>query len=369
VIAGDLYDGKWKDYTTGLFFVAEMGRLARAGIPVFVLHGNHDAESQIIRKLTLPDNVRVFSARRPETFRVAGHAVALHGQSFADRAVTDNLAAAYPDADPGLFNIGVLHTAMEGAEDHAPYAPCRRADLLARDYHYWALGHVHAGQVLHEYPHIVFPGNLQGRHIRETGPKGFRLITVADGHVAAAEFIAVDVVRWARVAVDVGGAADFAAVLDRVRPALGQAIDDADGRLAALRVVLTGRTAAHHGLKADPDRLLSECQAAALLYADAVWIEKVRVETRPPRAAADDEFAPGDAVGLLLGTIDTLSRDDAMLAALNADLADLLTRLPTELRRVLEHERNALDPALLAEIMGEARALIGARVLDGEGAA
>jgi DNA repair protein SbcD/Mre11 len=35
IIAGDLYDGDWRDYSTGLFFVAQMGRLSTAGIPVF----------------------------------------------------------------------------------------------------------------------------------------------------------------------------------------------------------------------------------------------------------------------------------------------------------------------------------------------
>src|SRR6056297_3516399 len=42
LIAGDLYDGDWRDYTTGLFFVGEMARLERAGVPVFLVHGNHD---------------------------------------------------------------------------------------------------------------------------------------------------------------------------------------------------------------------------------------------------------------------------------------------------------------------------------------
>lgn len=62
VIAGDLYDGDWRDYQTGLFFVSQMGRLAEAGIHVFLLYGNHDADSQITRRLMLPANVRAFSA-------------------------------------------------------------------------------------------------------------------------------------------------------------------------------------------------------------------------------------------------------------------------------------------------------------------
>ena len=35
VLAGDLYDGDWPDFDTGLFFVGQMHRLREAGIPVF----------------------------------------------------------------------------------------------------------------------------------------------------------------------------------------------------------------------------------------------------------------------------------------------------------------------------------------------
>src|SRR5688572_15044556 len=53
IIAGDLYDGDWKDYATGQFFVREAGRLARAGIKLFLVRGNHDAASEISRTLPL----------------------------------------------------------------------------------------------------------------------------------------------------------------------------------------------------------------------------------------------------------------------------------------------------------------------------
>lgn len=105
IIAGDLYDGDWRDYQTGLFFVKQMGRFAQAGIPVFLLYGNHDAESQITRRLTLPANVKVFSARRPETFRLENCDVALHGQSFRQREITETLVIGYPSPIAGCFNI------------------------------------------------------------------------------------------------------------------------------------------------------------------------------------------------------------------------------------------------------------------------
>ncbi len=92
VIAGDLYDGDWKDFSTGLFFAAEMQRLGR---PCFLLRGNHDAKSVITRSLKPPANVREFSSRTCETIELPELGVALHGHSFPNRAVPEDLSLGY----------------------------------------------------------------------------------------------------------------------------------------------------------------------------------------------------------------------------------------------------------------------------------
>lgn len=178
VIAGDLYDGSWRDYNTGIFFCKEMGRLKRAGIPVYVLFGNHDAESEMTKKLELPDNVHTFGASKPQTFKIDGLAVALHGQSFKQRDIVANLVTGYPSPVAGYFNIGVLHTALEGYATHATYAPCTIDELHAKGYQYWALGHVHEFEQWSGAATIVFPGNLQGRNVRERGRRGAVLASV-----------------------------------------------------------------------------------------------------------------------------------------------------------------------------------------------
>jgi DNA repair exonuclease SbcCD nuclease subunit len=164
LIAGDLYDGTWKDYSTGLFFAQQMARLRDAKIPVFVVRGNHDAMSQITKSLRLPDNVRELAAAGPETIEVAGagEPVAIHGQSFAHRAVTEDLAAAYPAAVPGALNIGLLHTSLDGREGHAAYAPTKLATLVQKGYDYWALGHVHAREIVSRDPWVLFPATCRG---------------------------------------------------------------------------------------------------------------------------------------------------------------------------------------------------------------
>ena len=136
ILAGDIYDGNWKDYNTGQFFVNEVRKLDKAGIPVVLLYGNHDAESRITKHLTLPDNTRPYllPTDRPGTVTFDSLRVAVHGQGYADQAETRNLASEYPLPISGYFNVGVLHTALEGREGHARYAPCALPELLARGY-------------------------------------------------------------------------------------------------------------------------------------------------------------------------------------------------------------------------------------------
>jgi exonuclease SbcD len=257
VIAGDLYDGDWRDYRTGLFFVGQMGRLARAGIRVFLLYGNHDADSQITKRLTLPDNVEVFSYKNPQTFEIYDLRVALHGQSFRQRDITDNLVPAYPDPIAGAFNIGVLHTGLGGMGGHLNYAPCSLDDLVNKGYDYWALAHVHQAAVLSQNPHVVFCGNLQGRHIRETGPKSAYLVTVEDGQVADVTSVEADVVRWAHVTVPVDGSSNPGDLIGRIGRAMEETVNDASaGRLVACRIELTGRTALNNYILASREQLI-----------------------------------------------------------------------------------------------------------------
>lgn len=282
VIAGDLYDGDWQDYRTGLFLVEQAARLHDAGIPLFILQGNHDAASIITRHLRLPDNCRVFSARKAESFALEALGVVLHGRSFPTRAVTEDLTAAYPPPVPGSFNIGVLHTAL-GSRDHDDYAPTTVEALAAQGYDYWALGHVHArAEVLRAPCAIVFPGNLQGRHIRETGAKGASLVTVEAGRIAAIEHRALDVLRWARPLVDLSAAADLDGALRLVGAAIATALDGADGRPVALRLHLTGRSDVHGAITARPEDFRQAVIAEGRHHGTGrVWIEGVRNETRP----------------------------------------------------------------------------------------
>lgn len=289
VLAGDLFDDSWRDYNTGVFFGAQLARLARASIPVFILRGNHDSESEVVAQLRWPDNVRSFSAKAPETHTLEALQVKLHGQSFLKRETRENLAVKYPAAVPGWFNIGVLHTAMTLSTSHAPYAPCSEAELAAKGYDYWALGHVHERQVVSQQPWIVFPGNLQGRSVRETGPRGATLVAVKEGRVARVEPLVLDVVRWAHVTLDATALESPEAVIDALKDLVLKEAQATGGRPLAVRAEVTGRSRAV-SMTTQHERWRAELELAiASLPGVDVWLEKLKLGLRAPQSSAQPD--------------------------------------------------------------------------------
>ncbi len=366
VIAGDLFDYDWKDFQTALFVVQHFQRLDRAGIPVYLIFGNHDAREEMSRKVPWPKNVAVFDHKRAETKTLTEHSVALHGMSFPKREVTKNLVPDYPEPVPGMFNIGLLHTNANSSPNHDSYAPCRVEELVAKGYDYWALGHVHTFEVLHERPHIVYSGNIQGRNIRETGLKGCVLVTVDDREITDVEFRETDVLRWHRAVVTLEESDGSDEMLDRVRAALRGAVDAAEGRLTAVRLEIEGRCAAHHSLVRDADRqqATTDLRALAGEFGDDVWIEKIKFRTQSPLNL--EELRQGqDLVGELLREIDVVANDGTRLG----ELAELLRPLSTKVAGELADQTGGEsidfnDPVLLAGWLREAEAVLLSHLVE-----
>ena len=362
LLAGDLYDGDWRDYSTGLYFAHQMGRLREAGVQVVMIRGNHDAASQITKSLHLPDNVRELSPRRPESVYFESLGVVVHGQSFANRAVTENLAEHYPAREPSLLNIGLLHTSITGRTGHEPYAPCTLDDLRSMGYDYWALGHVHTREIVHREPWVVFPGNLQGRHARETGEKGAMLIEYEAAGIASVEPRALDVVRYAQCALDLSGVRNFDEGLDRLRPVLERELERADGRVLGVRVELVGHTPLHARLLANDDFLGNVQALAQDVSSDELWIEKLQVHTSS-EAQAHAAGVDQDALSELLSAIAAQRDDPALLAELSAGLEELRSKLPAEVREGAEG-LHVDEPGFLALQLNAALQLLEARLSE-----
>jgi DNA repair exonuclease SbcCD nuclease subunit len=356
LIAGDLYDGDWRDYNTGIYLARELGRLRDLRIPVFVIAGNHDAANKMTRILRLPDNARILAHERPETVRLDDLDVIIHGQSFAKAAVMDNLAAAYPPPVAGCINIGLLHTGLGGAPGHERYAPCTLEDLRLRGYDYWALGHIHAREVLCNDPPVVFAGNVQGRHIRETGPKGCVLATVRPDQTIEHVFHRLDQARWERALVDLSEIDTESDLLDRAAATLDGLLAselDTDAMLA-VRVILSGATALHSWLHANSERLVAEVRSVATgVGGDRLWIEKIKVQTRPTRALT----MPEGPIEELMEVVEQFRVDPGSMQPIVDELAELKRRLPVELLNDPDSPR--LDEnSWLRNLLGEIQPLL-----------
>ncbi|MEA2407513.1 MAG: repair protein SbcD/Mre11 [Thermoleophilaceae bacterium] len=361
VIAGDVFDGDWKDFSTGLYFRSQLARLREENIEVVMIRGNHDAASVVTRNLSLPD-IHVLPHTKPGRVVLENVGAVVHGQSFATRAVTENLAARYPAPIRDMVNIGVLHTCLGGYVAHESYAPCALEELVARGYDYWALGHVHERAVLHTDPHVVFAGNLQGRQIREPGAKGATVVEIADGEIRLTGH-ALDCVRWDRVRVDAGGASDDVEVLERSQAALEGALAAADGRLLAGRIEIAGVTTAHAALVRERERLEAELRALATdMGSEQVWLERIVWDTALPRSGASD-----DAVGETIKVLRRAAADPAALAALAQRLQPLALKLPADVKAGRDGV-NPADPETLARVLGEVEGSLPSMLTEGRAA-
>lgn len=200
LIAGDLFDSATLSFATESFLLAELNRLREAGIPVFYATGNHDPgrAGDRVRRLAWPSNVHLFYSSCPETVPL-GRGGRLTAAGYADLAAGENLAAAFPPAGGDGPHLAMLHaqvTTARGAAGHERYAPCSAADLAAPGFAYWALGHIHLrGQVAPGLP-AWYPGNLQGRNPRETGPRGALYVEISPGREPSPEFLPLAPVQW-----------------------------------------------------------------------------------------------------------------------------------------------------------------------------
>ncbi len=366
LIAGDLYDGDWKDYGTGIFFGKQMGRLAKHDIRVFAVAGNHDAVNKMTRGLQTPENVKFLSDRKTETVLLKDLQVAISGRGFHTSHMDENLAATFEPAKKGFFHIGLLHTSLDGREGHASYAPCSPDDLRSSGHQYWALGHVHRREIVSEHPHIVFPGCIQGRHIRETGPKGCMLVTVDNGEVAHLEFVPLDVFRWSLCEVDLTDAEDLREIHKRVRHITTRELKAADGRPLAMRLHLGGSLLMAGELAARPDELENGLRAlAAELAGDEIWIERMenRTTSRLDPAAV---LADGSPMAQLLRDIMHLPDTPDGIEGLQEIIDELLQKTPSETFGA-DNGLDLQDPATLARLVQEAKHLLIGRLLSSSG--
>jgi DNA repair exonuclease SbcCD nuclease subunit len=254
-----------------------------------------------------------------------------------------------------MFNIGVLHTALEGNSAHANYAPCSLDELHAKGYHYWALGHVHEHQIWTGASTVVFPGNLQGRHIRETGPRGAIIVTADEVGIQEIKRLFVDVLRWTNLEVNVAECISLSEVVGAIGKELEGIVENSGSTIPiAVRVTVTGKTPAHGDLFGLESQLRDEVLALAVaIGSERLWIEKVKVGT----SAADDGEAVrarADALSDLQDLLEAAETNQDFLKSLQEDLLGLVNKAPLELQTAVPYFK-AIRAGDLVELVREVR--------------
>jgi DNA repair protein SbcD/Mre11 len=354
LIAGDLFDGPVKDAGAGLWVDSQFKRLSRAGIPVVMIRGNHDAQSNARRVVHWSDGVTMLGTECPETKLIEQAGLAIHGQSFGARAETNDLTLSYPNPVAGYFNIGMLHTSLAGTSSHDVYAPTTVTALESKGYDYWALGHIHqrSQQSLSQQCYIGFSGNTQGRHIREFGPKGFNLVDIVDGRLNRVNFMASDSLRWHELHVDLSQVDSLGDIEDQLPALVEPLIEQAEGRSLALRIRLTGATSLHRELTVMGTlEKLADTLSLRLREFGEAWLEKLKLFTRPANAEVAVELDL--PMKYLSQVTDELVTDEGLRGQLLESLEELLRKsrqelLPIDSPLVVDSARDAELLRLLA---------------------
>lgn len=322
LFAGDTFDRDVADVTSRAALATELSRLARNNIPAVLIQGNHDALLDLDRFGPISDALTVLTPEAP-TFRIGG--VSIHGMGFTATNMAESLLPRYPLPEPGRWNIGLMHTSLDGAAGHDPYAPCALADLVGHGYEYWALGHIHKRAVYEtESTLVVMPGIPQGRSIRETEGGSATLVEI-DLQGVRARPVPVELLRFMRVPVNFSDVTDQAGRDARLRAALEAVAED--------RVMVAARLEAVGSAVELGDPLMLEAQAREAADAVAgVFVDRLRV--KPSARELDAEAAEDLAALMRADAVSPGFRDEV-----KSEIAELRGALPAEIRDVLGEEQ------------------------------
>ena len=329
VLGGDIFDSDHPDLRSRAFLIAQLTRAVDAGVPTVLIRGNHDALLDHTAQGDLGAGIHLLHRKAPS---VQIGAAVFHGLSFDAGHVARSFLPDYPAPVPGKLNVGVMHTSLDGAAGHDPYAPCAARDLMAHGYDLWCLGHIHAPFDRIEGPvAAVMPGIPQPRHINERTGGTVALVSLGAG-APVIDRRGVGGLAFDEVRVDLTDCPDQQAVQRALRDALAGARQP--GRDVALRLVVTSDRHATGMVAALVSELLEGVAG--------VHLDKLRVVPPPP--------APGEVPDDLIRLMQAEMAEDGFREEARLALEELRLALPAALADVVDDA--ALD-ALLAEALAE----------------
>ena len=363
LLAGDAYKGRDPSQTHQREFARRLLRLSNAGVPTFLLPGNHDLPAaasrahavEIFSTLQVPN---VYVGARPNCYIVLTPAGPLQvlavpwpsrGAMLArdesrglsieeirrelERRMTEAISRQAQALDPDVPAILAGHVTVNGATTGT-----ERSMMLGNDHvlnvsavgqpqlEYVALGHIHKHQVLRppggDGPAVAYSGSLQRVDFSEEAdekgfclvdidhkaPQGRRLTDFRFHPIAARPFVTVD----AAVPDNEPNPTDFVARAIARRPVAGA--------IARLRIKLSAEQSSHVR-DADLRPVLSSAHYVASITRD------IAGETRKPATAEPSDLQPMAALRMYLESRGVsaerrdvlLERAEALLAAVDAE--------------------------------------------------
>lgn len=307
LLAGDLFDAKDRLLSARLHLKNQLERLHEANVPSFVVHGNHDPLSADPGGLSLPASVHVFGPRVDEVRAVSrsGQPFRVIGYSFPQTEVTQRIALQYVRSSDEP-TVGLLHANLQTHSSHRDYAPCTLEELARARLDYWALGHVHTRAThLLDVGVAAYPGNTQGRHVKETGPRGCLLVTIDPSRQqpAQTQFFACDAVRWHRLKVNANDVEQLDAVEQRLLLAVQQAVaEHGDVAAHAVQLELTAHPSVGAQLSGEGQAAFEAQLSARLLTLGDVYLCALHIQVQAgwelERVIASGGLAAEVALGL-----------------------------------------------------------------------
>ena len=340
VLAGDIFDNGYPDLKSRVFLIAQLLRASEADVPTVLIRGNHDALLDHRAHGGLGPNIHLLHKENP-TVEIGG--TAFHGLSYDAAHVSKSFLPDYPTPVASKRNVGLMHTSLDGAPGHDPYAPCAKRDLMTHGFDLWCLGHIHSpfervdGSVL-----AVMPGIPQPRHFGERNGGSVTLVSLEDDSPEF-ERRAVGRLVFCECALDLSACADQQEVLRSLRDGLVAA--QAPGRDTAVRLHVTSDR--------HETELVTELAAEVLESIDGVFLDKAKSTPPPPKP----ETVPDDLVRFMREEL----REEGFRHAALQQVEELRLALPPEIADELDE--GELD-VLLEEAITEVSLILHAGALQ-----
>ena len=205
IIAGDLFNHARPSNVTLERAIKNFSRLRKAGIPVLAVDGSHDSAPNVVtgtilNPLDSAGLVYYLPRHEGACWRKEDCCYVYGVPNFRTRRRTEELLPAFmeqnrPAPDPELFNIFVLHMALDIPSLTPPYIKAEAPpELVPGGFDYYAAGHVHKSyRDRFRTGMLVYSGSTETVDYEEAkNDKGFYYVQVDEKGTASPQFMRLE---------------------------------------------------------------------------------------------------------------------------------------------------------------------------------